>query len=603
MSKKHQAAMGNPDVVLAMTAPSVPSFLEALRNVRERKGLGAEGSGDFKRKRLVKAKFCLAEALRAKTRLQLQRQCTLTLHSDASKARLLVRAQGCDTSGLEPFHALIGTMPMRHGTDAISIAKAVLTILADLCTPFKGAESLPGFREEVCPTGEWPVDQSLLMHVLNIVEVFNADAAADEQLAGQLLSTPLTAMADAFQEFEESPLTTAILQVSLDGLAQAFPNIKVLNKDKPHAARRIVSRTWKCDPKLKSLVSDIFMKSESIVQQLQWSDNLRMKYSQNVRALQYNPLWREQSDKFSAAKHRFDTWSMPFAKVVLTLEAVVATAQAAHDERPNEKTGQAAKTFLNLLSEETVLLLGMLADAGEENLQLTRFLDSEHMATPALAKQVAEFVRKLDVLFGRGAVLETGYTSVALQFLEKPRTIYINRQAKTLGGVPRVQLATIACDCLKRFASWTRLAKEVVAAEFPQFELLQAMACFELTPMADRRLAMTAGDERLALDEKLEKLAAVLQLDEDRLRQQFYDFHAAAQHRFDELGISSFAAWRASVLATSANKRMNQMHASETLSQALARAAGWGASTSGVEQMFSGVRELCSKQPRAASAR
>ena len=34
-------------------------------------------------------------------------------------------------------------------------------------------------------------------------------------------------------------------------------------------------------------------------------------------------------------------------------------------------------SFLDLLSEETVVLIGMLADAVEENLQLVRKLDSE----------------------------------------------------------------------------------------------------------------------------------------------------------------------------------------------------------------------------------
>ena len=60
--------------------------------------MGNDGIQDVKRKKLVKIKFCLAEALRTQTRRKLQDQCTLTLHSDASKARLLLRAQGCTCS-------------------------------------------------------------------------------------------------------------------------------------------------------------------------------------------------------------------------------------------------------------------------------------------------------------------------------------------------------------------------------------------------------------------------------------------------------------------------------------------------------------------------
>ena len=142
-------------------------------------------------------------------------------------------------------------------------------------------------------------------------------------------------------------------------------------------ARRIVSRTWKCDRVLDQIVKKVFVDTDGIVQQIHFSDVLRSMYAQNVRAMQFIPLWNEISDKFSAAKHRFDSWSMSFAKVCLTLDAVIRTAQSAHEERKNEKVGHAARTFLDILSEETVLLIGMLADAGEENLQLTRRLDSE----------------------------------------------------------------------------------------------------------------------------------------------------------------------------------------------------------------------------------
>ena len=581
-------------------APPLEFFVHALKEVRAGRAMGDDGTQDVKRKKLVKMKFCLAEALRTQTRRKLQDQCTLTLHSDASKARLLLRAQGCTPDTLQPMHAVLGTLPMQNGSDAACIAKSVLAILGDLCTPCKFADEIEGFRQVACPAEGWPLDQALLRHVLSIVEVFNADAAADEQLAGQLLSTPATSLSDAFAVFQESPTSQAIFAVTLESLTGAFPNVKVLNKDKPHAARRIVSRTYKCDPLLKRIVAEIFMNSESIVQQLHFSDNLRMKYGQNVRAMQFNPLWHETSTKFSAAKHRFDSWSMPFAKVVLTLEAVIQTAQSAHDERPSEKVGRAARHFLSLLNEETVLCLGMLADAGEENLQLIRFLDSEHMATPALARHVADFVKKIHVLFCKGAALQTGYTAVALEFLQRPRTIYVDRRPKRLGGLPRPQMADVAHECLKRFASWTKLAEEVVAAEFPQFEILQAMSCFELTPMSDRRLldGSTAQTEAKSLEEKLSKLAAVLAVDELHLKSQFHDFHALAQHKYDESGVESFVAWRACVLASHENKKRAVLHPSKTLSHVLARAAGWGASTSGVEQMFSGVRDLCKKQPR-----
>jgi hypothetical protein len=157
---------------------------------------------------------------------------------------------------------------------------------------------------------------------------------------------------------------------------------------------------------------------------------------------------------------------MPFAKVYLTLEAVVRTAQL-HKERKHEKVGHAGRTFLDLLSEETVVLMGMLADAGEVNLQLTRRLDSERVTSGSLALLVQQFVMRVEVLFVNGAVKKTGYTAHVLKVLETPKTLYVDKVVKRLGGLPRQQLAVIVCNCLKRFSSWVRLAQEVVAALVP----------------------------------------------------------------------------------------------------------------------------------------
>ena len=83
-------------------------------------------------------------------------------------------------------------------------------------------------------------DLAMLSHITRIVEVFNADAAADEQLAGQMLQLGGGAPVDPGGAGPGSgaPVLSADL----------FPHLKVINKDKPHGARMITSRTWKCDP-------------------------------------------------------------------------------------------------------------------------------------------------------------------------------------------------------------------------------------------------------------------------------------------------------------------------------------------------------------------
>ena len=434
-AKSHRIAVSDPDVRLALVAPPVAAFVEALRLVRQGKAGGAEGTGTLKRDKLLKAKYCLAEALRFQTRRDLRSCNCLTLHSDAPKGRLLLRVQGCGPQ-LRPVHALVGCQKLED-FDSHGIAKCVLLMLADLCTPFKHSESFEtsqALNEDVAS-----MDKALLAHLFEITEVFNADAAADEQLAGQILESGNNRFLEACPG--TCPALLEAMDVNMATFAEVSPNLKVINKDKPHATRRIVSRTWKCDRVLDQIAKKVFMDTDGTTDSFLRCVAVHVCPERSSHAV--HPLWNEISDKFSAAKHRFDSWSMPFAKVCLRLDAVIRTAQSAHEEKKNEKVGHAARTFLGLLSEETVSLIGMLADAGEENLQLTRPLDSERTTSGSLAIAVQQFVMKLEVLFLKGAVVKTGYTAHLLDQLQKPRTIYIDKVAKRLGGLPQPQMATV----------------------------------------------------------------------------------------------------------------------------------------------------------------
>ena len=153
-----------------------------------------------------------------------------------------------------------------------------------------------------------------------------------------------------------------------------------------------------------------------------------------------------------------------------------------------------------------------------ENLQFTRRLDSERVTSGSLVLEVQQSVMRLEVLFLQGAVTKTGYTAHVLEVLEKPRTIYVDKVAKRLGGLPRPQLAVIACNCFKRCSSWVKLAQEVFAAEFPSFEILQRLSIFHLTPMSERsghRQSHTAEEKTAA--GKIQKFSQVLGLEESPL--------------------------------------------------------------------------------------
>ncbi len=329
------------------------------------------------------------------------------------------------------------------------------------------------------------------------------------------------------------------------------------------------------------------MSKYSIAQMLQHSEVMRSRYSKHVRELQDNPLWLSKMSTLSAAKHRFDSWTKPFSRVCLTFDAVVSTAQEMHEERRNEAMGRHAKEFLKMVDEEMMLSLAMMTDAGEENLELVRFLDAGRVPTCDIASECQRFLERVTVLFEKGRCLQCGHTAFMLTLLQKERLLFIDRIPKRVGGVA---MAPIVTRCLKRLEKWVRLAREVLRAEFPQFETVQAFSALRLRSLAAEPQAAGLEAERLMQTEKLAKIAQMLSLDANLLTAQFFDNLPTALFAFGRNGNGdSLAAWREAVDATDLSwRRRGRQDAERTdvLRSALLRAGAWGASTSCVERLF-----------------
>ena len=103
------------------------------------------------------------------------------------------------------------------------------------------------------------------------------------------------------------------------------------------------------------------------------------------------------------------------------LDAVIHRCDIiSRDSSFDKRWRQLSRQFLDELSEERVLLLGMLADANDELLQLVRFFDKEAFATE-MAEQVQNFKQTVQVLFHHGACLRTGFTKLCLAHLRMPK--------------------------------------------------------------------------------------------------------------------------------------------------------------------------------------
>ena len=68
-----------------------------------------------------------------------------------------------------------------------------------------------------------------------------------------------------------------------------------------------------------------------------------------------------------------------------------------------------------------MILLGMMADASDECMILTRFMDKETFEVGSMRAELARFKKRIEFLYLRKHCITCGSTKVALDFLKQPR--------------------------------------------------------------------------------------------------------------------------------------------------------------------------------------
>lgn len=187
----------------ALSAPNLDDFKQIL--AERRKGMSHNALTDVAcRKKVLKMSWCLAEALKDRQRARLGKAQVIAIHQDAREQHLLVKfsAVGVD---LQPLHGVLG-IARDYGTTAKDTYQATVEVLKQFCTPRLQPPTTSSLSSAL--------DQSLFDHIRKHIELFDADAASDEQRAGRML------------------------QGKVLGANQVFNRLKLVLRDRTHAATR-----------------------------------------------------------------------------------------------------------------------------------------------------------------------------------------------------------------------------------------------------------------------------------------------------------------------------------------------------------------------------
>jgi len=452
---------------------------------------------------------------------------------------LLIKFQACDRT-LSVRFGVLGLL-RNAGKTAPQIAAAVHTTVRVLCTSRAQHPSMNSLKSDTLATGT--TDEALVANIMNRIIFYVSDGDAATHLAGHMLH----------QKSERSALVAKM------------PNLRVVIRDRAHSSRHLNEHSFAADPVLQMLLQTAVLRPHSIARQLKDSQPLRAIFvAEAQNQLSRDDLIATVTD-MSFAAQRFDSLQKPLGRIVLNLEALLSYCHIVIRERGHaSEEGQGCMGFVQAMTEVNVILLGMMADAADECMILTRFLDKDTFDVGAMRVEFEQFNNRIKDLFLHKMCLKSGYTQVALDFLKHARVLQVPGQAlRTLGSKSGADEQNVLL-ALARMVNWVTLTRRISSTEFPENDALSALDVFFLTAVAKPR-CLTDKD-RQALD----TMASVFQLDAVSLVAQIEEHLPIADHeKRRDPTLTSTGAWAKAIQRTQKSPKTRRKYPVDALRRAL----------------------------------
>jgi hypothetical protein len=369
---------------------------------------------------------------------------------------------------------------------------------------------------------------------------------------------------------------------------------------------RLTSRAWAADPHLNRLYKQFVVAKDALVSLIENSNLLGEKFKRYVARSE--EVFGIRVSNLSLARHRADSTQKPLARLVLFIDAMFAVAADISCSRRGREA-QIADTFLQM-SAEDYLQLAMMADAGDEAIQLVRLCDSESFDPATTPAEVGAFRARIRRLFmERGCLELPGFTRFAMDILKLQR-VYTRRQGQRLrfGCGPAGAPLDIVNRCLERMHGWCVIAISVLDAEFPDFEILQSFSVFNIGGGDGGRRGSSGivddghpSDFNPAQLQHIDRLAKTFHVSPRQLQEEIADFRPRAAAEMKSSGCLPQEAWRKAVqkVMLSIDLRVKERHPLDALVPVLTRWLTLVCTTSAVEQGFAKMLHTIRVQQRA----
>ena len=370
-------------------------------------------------------------------------------------------------------------------------------------------------------------------------------------------------------------------------------NLLAIILDRTHSSRRGASRPTQADPYYKELFNNQVRGPNSIIQKIHRSPLMKEWYTGYCKTSAHK--YFENSSGLGAAKHRHDSYSDPSIQWVMTLAAVQSTAERAtiHFETTDPEYLD-SKAFLDGIAEEPAFDMGILTDALVECQMVVRLFDED---TPNIADQipiVRHWRHRLKYLFldnPPGCMTSRyTYTRAAMDFLKKgPHTVMIRGKIVREYGGPESLTPSLIESSLSRMKHYVDTIDAVLAAEYPDFDLVGSFFVFKIEGQIQSggRHAAWQQEDKCFREQCIERLATAFHVSAPKLRCQLNPLLSLAKEIFKQGGCAEQEAikkaWRL---------RKTRGVPMDDVTKPLMRYLSWCITTSDIERDFALERRL-----------
>ena len=534
-------------------APTIECFKCVFVRFQEGQAPSRDGyctsSGIVGREKAWRMLWILATAHREKLKGFVRAAASASILRDERHGRMHLRIRTADATAL-PYAAFLG-QSIGHLPSSLGLTKATRDIFIRFCTQWHGADKYGAAVKA-------SLDQTLFDHMCQVTEAITVDSASNEVTAAYDLST-----------------------------AQSFlPKCRFLLRDSAHGGRRILERPWKADSTVDDLVGFLFHWRDSLGQIVHHSHDLKLLFKSCSSAGSHDTVVSSHFGNLRCAKHRIETSSTPLSRFALDPDHFFDFAVKVSVVRKGTREGRIADVFLSTITCEMVLLVGMLADAASEALLFIRSLDTESMDIAAVCEAAQQFLCRVTWLFhnDQGCLHVNGHTKNLMAWLAKPHYFLVHGKERVIGGSPPTEaMLQTAFDHMR---AWTVLARDVIDAEIPHFDLVSSMGAFAC--LKDGTILQPATVQKLRRLERGFKVKGLVNQFQDHLP-------IAAAHNLEHK-CSNLDSWRYGIELSRVRPDRERAHPCDSLLHVLIRYACFAASTSRIEQSFSKLMQVLTSQ-------